>query len=200
MIPYKLGKVKGTLALCYNKKKEIDLHESRYDEIRNAEILLAKGKPIKNGLEIIFDKKRRIIENKIEEAEEFDGYSCIFSTQSLSKEEIIRIYFDKDIVEKAFQCLKGIIQLRPIRHWLYNRVTAHTMICYLSYALLSLLNQYLTKLNMSPEKALQHLDSMYKVYMKDTKKNFKISRIVTLNKIQKDILRAIDKKLLKPKL
>jgi transposase len=200
MIPYKLGKVKGTLALCYNKKKEIDLHESRYDEIRNAEILLAKGKLIKNGLEIFFDKKGRIIESKIEEAEEFDGYSCIFSTQSLSKEEIIRIYFDKDIVEKAFQCLKGIILLRPIRHWLYNRVTAHTMICYLSYALLSLLKQYLTKLNMSPEKALQHLDSMYKVYMKDTKKNFKISRIVTLNKIQKDILRAIDKKLLKPKL
>jgi hypothetical protein len=65
------------------------------------------------------------------------------------------------------------------------------MICYLSYALLIILKQYLQKLNMSPEKALQHLDSMYKVYMKDTKNKFKISRVVTLTKIQKDILNNV---------
>lgn len=137
-VPYRMGSTKGTLALCYNKRKAIDL-----------------------------------------------------------KEEMVRLYFDKDIVEKAFRCLKGITQLRPIRHWLYNRVTAHVMICYLSYVLLIVLNQYLKKLDMSPEKALEHLDSMYKVYMKDTRKKFKISLIVTLNKIQKDILRAVDKKLIK---
>lgn len=199
MIPHKIGTVKGTLALCYNKQKAIDLRESRYDEIQNAQELLAQGKPIKNGLEIFFDKKGRLIKEKLKEAEEFDGYFCLFSTRKLSRDEMIRLYFDKDIVEKAFRCLKGITQLRPIRHWLYNRVTAHVMICYLSYALLILLKQYLKKLNMSPEKALQHLDTMYKVYMKDTKKNFKISRIVTLTKIQKEILSAIDKKLIKPK-
>jgi transposase len=198
VMPYKMGSVKGTLALCYNRRKAIDLRESRYDEIKNAEELLANKKTIKSGLEIFFDKRGRIIKEKLEEAEEFDGYSCLFSTRSLSKEEMIRLYFDKDIVEKAFRCLKGITQLRPIRHWLYNRVTAHVMICYLSYALLIVLKQYLKKLDMSPEKALQHLDSMYKVYMSDKKKKFKISRIVTLSKIQKDILRAIDKKLLNP--
>ena len=198
-IPYKLGNIKGTLAICFNKKKENDLHESRYDEIRNAEKLLSKGKAIKNGLEDLFDKQGKLIEEKLTEIEEFDGYCFLFSTRALSKEEMIRLYFDKDIVEKAFRCLKGITQLRPIRHWLYNRVIAHVMICYLSYVLLIALKQYLQKLNISPEKALQLLDSMYKVYMKDTKKKFKISRIVTLTKIQKDILRAIDKKLIKTK-
>lgn len=197
--PHKIGKVKGTLALCYNKQKAIDLRESRYDEIQNAQNLLARKKQIKSGLEIFFDKKGRLIRKKLKEAEEFDGYFCLFSTRNLKKDEMIRLYFDKDVVEKAFRCLKGITQLRPIRHWLYNRVTAHVMICYLSYALLILLKQYLKRLNMSPEKALQHLDTMYKVYMKDTKKNFKISRIVTLTKIQKDILRAVDKKLIKLK-
>lgn len=196
-IPYKIGKTKGTLTLCYNKKKENDLHESRYDEIRNAENLLAKGKRIKKGLEIFFDKNGKIVKKKLEEAEEFDGYSCLFSTKPLSKEEIIRLYFDKDIVEKAFRCLKGITQLRPIRHWLYDRVMAHILICYLSYTLLIVLKQHLKPLNLSPEKALQHLGSMYKVYMRDTKKKFKISRIVTLSKIQKNILRAIDPKLIK---
>ncbi len=39
---------------------------------------------------------------------------------------------------------------------------------------------------------------MYKVYMVDRKKKFKVSRVVTLNKTQKEILRAVDKKLLNP--
>jgi transposase len=197
-MPYTMGKVEGILALCFNKRKENDLHEFRYDEIKNAQNLLKKGKSIKASLEVFFDKKGKIIEEKLKEAEEFDGYSCLFSTRYLSKEEMIRLYFDKDIVEKAFRCLKGITQLRPIRHWLYDRVIAHVMICYLSYVLLIVLKQYLEKLNISPEKALQHLDTMYKVYMKDSKKKFKIFRIVTLTKIQKDILRAIDKKLINP--
>lgn len=198
-IPYKIGKVKGTLAICFNKRKATDLRESRYDEIKNAQELLARKKTVKNGLEIFFDKKGRLIKERLKDSEEFDGYFCLFSTRSLSKDEMIRLYFDKDVVEKAFRCLKGITQLRPIRHWLYNRVKAHVMICYLAYTILILLKQYLRKLDISPAKALQHLDSMYKVYMRDTKKNFKLSRIVTLTKTQKDILRAIDKRLIKTK-
>jgi len=197
-IPYKLGTVKGTLAICFNKRKESDLRESRQCEIKHAEKLITQGKKIKSGLEIYFDGKGKIIHSLIEENEQFDGYSCIFTTKKISKEEMIRLYFDKDIVEKAFSCLKGITQLRPIRHWLYDRVIAHVMICYLSYTLLIVLKERLKKLNMSPEKALSHLDTMYKVYMRDKKKNFKISRIVTLSKIQKDILRAVNKKLLNP--
>ena len=199
IIPYTMGSVKGILAICFNKRKENDLHESRCAEIKNAESLLSKKKKIKSGLEIYFDEKGRIDKKALEEAEEFDGYSCLFTTKKLSKEEMVRLYFDKDVVEKAFRCIKGITQLRPIRHWLYDRVLAHVMICYLSYVLLSVLKQYLKKLNLSPEKALQHLDSMYKVYMQDTKKKFKVSRIVTLSKVQKDILNAIDKKLVKLK-
>jgi transposase len=48
-------------------------------------------------------------------------------------------YFDKDVVEKSFQALKGIINLRPVHHWLYNRVEAHVFICYLACLLLSVL-------------------------------------------------------------
>jgi transposase len=199
IIPYKIGSVKGTLAICFNKRKENDLHESRYAEIKHAEQLLSQGKKIKSGLEVYFDSRGKILKKNLAEAEQYDGYSCLFTTRKLSKEEIVRLYFDKDVVEKAFRCLKGITQLRPIRHWLYDRVLAHVMICYLSYVLLIMLKQYLQKLNMSPEKALQHLDSMYKVYMRDTKKKFKISRIVTLTKIQKDILNAVDKNLIKLK-
>jgi transposase len=98
-------------------------------------------------------------------------------------------------VEKAFQSLKGIIKLRPVRHWLYNRVTAHVFICYLSYLLLSLLRLRLKKMQISPVEALRELESVYKVYLRDERKGFKLARVVTLSKNQEKILRTIDKRL-----
>ncbi|MFH0939149.1 MAG: hypothetical protein V1899_07710, partial [Planctomycetota bacterium] len=68
----------------------------------------------------------------------------------------------------------------------------------LAYLLLSLLNHHLRDKDVSPEEALRELDTMYKVYMKDPKKGFRISRIVTLNKKQEWILKAINPGLLKP--
>ena len=38
------------------------------------------------------------------------------------------------------------------------------------------------KIEMSPLKALKEIDTMYKVYLKDKKKNFKFHKIVALNK------------------
>jgi hypothetical protein len=49
---------------------------------------------------------------------------------------------------------------------------------------------------MLPIKALQELDSLYKVYIRDTKKGFALSRTVALTKMQEKILKTIDKELL----
>jgi transposase len=194
--PYSLGGIKGKLAFCFNERLRRDIRESRYDEIAHAQKLLDEGKVLKPGMEKFFDSDGRLLTSRLEKAEQFDGYSCIFTTAKLSKEEMIRLYFDKDLVEKAFQSLKGIIKIQPIRHWLYNRVTAHVFICYLSYLLLSLLNLRLKPLKMSPVEALRELDSLYKVYMRDPKKGFKLSRMVALSKKQEKILRTIDKRLI----
>ena len=121
----------------------------------------------------------------------------IFSTHRLDKAKLVRVYFDKDLVEKAFRALKGVIRLQPIRHWLAHRVIAHVFICYLSYLLLSLLKFRLKALEISPEAALDELSSMYKVYLRYSKNVFKIARVVTLTKRQEAILKAIDPTLLK---
>jgi transposase len=121
---------------------------------------------------------------------------AIFTTATFSKEEMVRLYFDKDVVEKAFRSLKGITKLRPIRHWLYNRVIAHVFICYLSYLLLSILKMRLDKINISPMQALKDLDTLYKVYFTDSKKGFEIGKTVSLSKNQEKILQAVSKKLL----
>ena len=192
-----LDGTKGTLLICYNEQKAKDLRESRYDEIKNAEVLIKEKKEIKSELKKYFNSDLKINLMAVNEDEEMDGFTFIFSTKKLPANDIINIYFhDKDIVEKAFHSIKGVIKVRPVRHWLYDRVTAHIFICYLSYLLLSLLRLSIKKLNMSPMAALQELGSLYKVYMRDNKKDFKVSRTVALTKIQEKILRAIDKKLL----
>ncbi len=193
---YSIGDIKGTIAFCFNEQLKNDIRESRFDEVTHAQKLLSERKKIKPELEKYFDKNGKLLKKVLEEAEGFDGYSCIFTTEKFDKEEMVRLYFDKDLVEKAFQSIKGIVKVQPIRHWLYNRVTAHIFVCYLAYTLLSLLKYRLKKLETSPVQALRELDSLYRVYMRDTEKGFKTSRLVALTKKQEKILRCVDKKLL----
>jgi transposase len=193
-VPHKIGEICGTLAICFNEQKRKDLKESRYDEIVNAQGLLQKRKRIKEELEV-FSKQGILNEKFLKEEETFDGYSFIFTTAEITKEQMVHLYFDKDLIEKAFQSIKGVTRLQPIRHWLYNRVKAHVFVCYLSYLLLSLLRLRVQKLRLSPVSALRELDSLYRVYIRDVKKNFKVSKLVALNKNQEKIIRAIDKKL-----
>lgn len=194
---HQIGGVKGKLIVCFNNKMKTAIQESRYDEIQAAHLRLQKKKNIKNGLKKYFDKDENPIQKEITTSEEFDGYSCIFSSKLIPNDEIVRIYFEKDLVEKAFQNLKGVVALRPIRHWLYDRVEGHIFICYLAYLLLSLLKYKLKKTKIGPIEALKELESLYKIYMKDSVKGFEVTKLVKLTKKQEDILRAVDKKLLK---
>ena len=94
---------------------------------------------------------------------------------------MLSLYFNKDLVEKAFRSLKGITQLRPVRHWLAERVHAHVFICYLAYLLLSLLQYRLRHTEFTAESALLELATMYKGYLRDSKHRFKLSRVVALS-------------------
>ncbi len=129
-------------------------------------------------------------------AEEFEGYSCVFCTRRLPVDQMLSLYFDKDLVEKAFRSLKGITHLRPIRSWLADHVQAHVFICYLAYLLLSLLQYRLRNTDFTAESALIELGSLYRVYLRDPTGAFKISRLVALSKKQEAILKTIDRKLL----
>lgn len=195
--PYKIDGVRGKLALCLNDRRQRETRESRRDEILHAQELLAQGKSIKPGLHSFFDAQGRLLPALLAKAEEFDGYSCVFCTRSLAPNEMLSLYFDKDLVEKSFHSLKGIIQLRPIRHWLAERVRAHVFLCYLAYLLFSLLQYHLRPTDFTAESALLELGSMYKVYLRDAQHRFHLSRVVALNKKQELILKAVDKSLLK---
>jgi len=195
--PYSIDGVRGKLALCLNERRQRDTRESRRSEIVYAQKLLAEGKAIKPGLRPFFDAQGRLRHDKLAAAEEFDGYSCIFCTRSLPQQQMLPLYFDKDLIEKAFRSLKGVTQLRPVRHWLAEHVRAHVFLCYLAYLLVSLLRYHLRNTEFTAETALSELSTMYKVYLHDTQHRFRLSRTVTLTKNQELILKTIHKSLLK---
>ena len=158
---------------------------------------MSKKKNIKSGLEKYLTPTGRLRKEILSLESEFDGYSCIFSTKKIPVRDIVTLYFQKEIIEKSFRTLKGITNLRPIRHWPYNRVQSHVFVCYLSYLLFSILKMKLEKIQMSPEDALEELSSMYNVYLYDKKNKNKFIKTVALNKTQEKILKSIEKGLIK---
>lgn len=57
-------------------------------------------------------------------------------TVRLDDATTVRSYKSLALVERAFRCLKSVdLQLRPVRHWLPERVRAHVFLCMLGYYL-----------------------------------------------------------------
>lgn len=136
-------------------------------------------------------KKQLNFNRGTDEIDPFIGYSLIYhNTEDLSS-EIVKKYYDKEIVERAFKQIKGVLNLRPIRMWLKDHVEAHIRICYLAYAILSFMDYKLRKLKISSVDALNSLKHGYKVNLRTEKDNFEWSLYVPLEPKQKKMLQAL---------
>jgi hypothetical protein len=76
-------------------------------------------------------------ETKIAEEAALDGLYVIrtsVNAEDLSSDNTVRAYKDLAKVERAFRCIKTIdLKVRPIRHWLDERIEAHVFLCMLAY-------------------------------------------------------------------
>ena len=67
-----------------------------------------------------------------------DGRFLMFSTDgTLDAEQMFRIYFQRDEIEKAFRTIKGELSLGPIRYRRRDRIDGYTTVIYLAYLLWS---------------------------------------------------------------
>lgn len=126
-----------------------------------------------------------------DEGAKYIGYSLIYHNTELDMETVVKQYFEKDLVERSFKQMKGVLSLRPVRAWLKSHVNGHVRICYLSYTILSMLAYRIKDLEISPEKALEKLKTCYLVHLNDKESNFSWSSMVTLEAIQDKILRGV---------
>jgi len=193
---YRYGKINGQMIICFNEDKARITKEKRIDLICKAKKLVDKGKEPPAGLKKYF-RNNEIDEAAVLEAQKYGGYSVLFSTKDIETEKIVKHYFEKDKVEKAFRSLKSVLGLRPIKHWLDERVKSHIFVCYISYLLITLLEHKLKSKNISAIAALDKLSTAYKVHIKNNRLKEEFTKTVTLTKEQDKIMKAVDKKILK---
>lgn len=109
------------------------------------------------------------------EAERMDGkYLLYASDPSLSATDVVRIYFEKDYVEKVFRDLKTFEEVAPIRHRRESRVLGVIFVCTLALRLKTALRVMLEtegKKEMSAEELLKKLGRVHRVDLqKDTER------------------------------
>lgn len=138
---------------------------------------------------IEFVKKEHVFEKGEELVNPHIGYSLIYHNTSYDVAKVVKQYYDKEIVERAFKQLKGILNLRPVRVWLQEHVEGHIAICYLAYAILAFMNFKLQKLEITSVNALTSLKSGYKVSLSAGNTEWDVH--VPLEPKQKNILKTI---------
>jgi len=124
----------------------------------------------------------RIVES-IEKARKYNGLFIISTTEiGLSGEDILKIYREKDIIEKAFRTIKSEIDLRPFFLSSDESVTGYVFICALAYQVRSILRFLLKKSNseMSIEKAFEILDRLKVVKISVEEEGVQVYRKVSV--------------------
>lgn len=151
----------GTLIVVYNPLREVHRREIHYE---------------KGGS----DEDARYL-----------GYTLLYHNTGLGTKDVVKRYFEKDIIERAFKQVKGILSLRPIRVWLREHVEGHVRVCYLAYALLSLFSYKIRGLEIGTIDALDKLKTCYRVHLRDKESGFSWNSTVALENIQERILRRV---------
>jgi hypothetical protein len=91
----------------------LDLNDDRFGFVRKTEVIAAEA-----ALDGIYVVRTSL------------------PTTALDDATTVRSYKSLSLVERAFRCLKTVdLQIRPIYHWLAERVRAHVFLCMLAYYL-----------------------------------------------------------------
>lgn len=155
---------KGTLkkALTIKKKAIKVLKTHKVNLYFDTKVEKVKGT---TRPQIILEEKRNVFIEK----EKLDGKFVLQTTHlDKSPEDILKTYRSKDGVEKAFDVLKNLIKIRPIRHWNEERVKGHIFLCILAYLVISVAKYVVekAKINKGIEKIHQRLHKVRRVIVK----------------------------------
>lgn len=107
--------------------------------------------------------------DKEELARKCDGRSLFFCTDTkMSGEEIVRTYFQKDYIEKAFRFLRGNACLTPVRYQLPGRVETYlSVVNFIAYELIAavLWKLKVNELGIGFENLMEEAEKIYEVEM-----------------------------------
>lgn len=138
--------------------------------------------------------KFELVDKEMKKAEQLDGkYILETSELNLPAIDVAKGYHDRDTVEKFFQTLKDIVELRPTYVYTERHVKAHVFICILAVLLLSLIKKILKESGkeLSSIKALEILDGIKRVELTPDGKGT-IVRTTQINNQQREIISILN--------
>lgn len=94
-----------------------------------------------------------------------DGLSIVVTHPDVhgTPEEVVKLYFDKDVIEKDFQTIKSVVEIRPVHHQTDVKLRAHVTLCMLALLVRRILAERLREKvpGMSAATALETLASAH---------------------------------------
>ena len=126
----------------------------------------------------------------------YDGFVLLLGHPQLhqSGTDLAQLYRAKDMVEKDFQTIKGVIQLRPIFSYTDPKVQAHVTICMLSLSLNRILELRLKNAGVAitAPACLEILSTCHLNRLADRPAQRTLYTVTQPTIAQQEILRALD--------
>lgn len=114
----------------------------------------------------------------------WDGLKGYITNAKLAKDEILENYNHLWRIEKAFRTAKTDLKIRPIYHRKKQRIEAHICLTFVAYKVYKELERQLKikNSNLSPEKVIEILQSMFQIEIKNPTNNEIIKHNIMVTK------------------
>lgn len=194
------------LVLSYKKSRALKDKQNRKKGLESLEKKVKTGKLSKQSinnkgynkyLKIEGETRISIDYDKYKMDEVWDGLKGYRTNTTLSKEEVITQYHQLWTIEKAFRISKTDLEIRPIYHHLKRRIEAHICISFAACKIYKELERQLKlkQSNLSPEKAIDILKTIYQVSFQTPYSNNVYQRLLIKTIEQKSLIDLFELKL-----
>lgn len=132
---------------------------------------------LEGEVKVVVDKE------KFENDAKWDGLKGYLSNARLNKNEILENYQHLWQIEKAFRVAKTDLKIRPVFHRKQKRIEAHICLTFVAYKVYKELERQLKekKSDLSPEKVIEILKSIYQIEVLNPANNERIKRTLLLS-------------------
>jgi transposase len=192
-----------TLIVSYSVKRAKSDAANRKKGLEKLERSIARGKLTKQhinnrgynkylkmdgAINITIDYEKYKTDSK------WDGLKGYLTNTKMLKDHIIENYQSLWKIEKAFRISKTDLRIRPIYHRIRERIEAHICIAFCAYKIYKELDRQLKakQANLSPEKAIDILKTIYEITITTPYSNQRHSRLYLPNEEQQTILKLFN--------
>lgn len=131
---------------------------------------------------------------KFEQDAKWDGLKGYITNAKLGKDEILENYKHLWRIERAFRVAKTDLKIRPVYHRKQKRIEAHICLTFVAYKVYKELERQLKekKSDLSPEKVIEILQSIYQIEILNPVNNGTIKKILLLTEEQRRLKTLFD--------